>query len=157
MPEIYPPTLEIKCDPVSHDWAKFLQINGNRRTLSTAGQKISRPMPIELLAKVAVISFEKLTYRAAFSIKLRMLLSNERESIFEIVYRRLVPRLGHNKTIGVIAHRLCHLIWIILHNGVRYEERGPAVSKQFQQRHTARMIRKLRMLGYRVEPIGAPA
>ena len=36
-------------------------------------------------------------------------------SIFEIVYRRLVPRLGHNKTIGVIAHRLCHLIWIILH------------------------------------------
>src|SRR6267143_3284072 len=75
-------------------------------------------------------------------------------SIFEIVYRRLVPRLGHNKTIGVIAHRLCHLIWIILHNGVRYEERGPAVSKQSQQRHTARMIRKLRMLGYRVEPIG---
>src|SRR5258707_15420609 len=67
-------------------------------------------------------------------------------SIFEIVYRRLVPRLGHNKTIGVIAHRLCHLIWIILHNGVRYEERGPAVSKQSQQRHTARMIRKLRML-----------
>jgi len=70
---------------------------------------------------------------------------------------RLVPRLGHNKTIGVIAHRLCHLIWIILHNGVRYEERGPAVSKQSQQRHTARMIRKLRMLGYRVEPIGGPA
>ena len=31
-------------------------------------------------------------------------------SIFEIVYRRLIPRLGHNKTIGVIAHRLCHLI-----------------------------------------------
>ena len=78
-------------------------------------------------------------------------------SIFEIVYRRLVPRLGHNKTIGVIAHRLCHLIWIILHNGVGYEERGPAVSKQSQQRHTARMIRKLRMLGYRVEPIGGLA
>ena len=78
-------------------------------------------------------------------------------SIFELVYRRLVPRLGHNKTIGVVANRLCHLIWIILHNGVRYEERGPAVSKQSQQRHTARMIRKLRMLGYRVEPIGNPA
>ncbi len=78
-------------------------------------------------------------------------------SIFEIVYRRLVPRLGHNKTIGVVANRLCHLIWIILHNGVPYEERGPAVSKQSQQRHTARMIRKLRMLGYRVEPIGDPA
>src|SRR5256884_5995046 len=67
-------------------------------------------------------------------------------SIFEIVYRRLVPRLGHNKTIGVIAHRLCHLIWIILHNGVRYEERGPAVSEKSRQRHTARMIRTLRIL-----------
>ena len=78
-------------------------------------------------------------------------------SIFELVYRRLVPRLGHNKTIGVVANRLCHLIWIILHNGVRYEERGPAVSKQSQQRHTARMIRKLRILGYRFEPIGDPA
>lgn len=78
-------------------------------------------------------------------------------SIFEIVYRRLVPRLGHNKTIGVVAHRLCHLIWIILHNGVRYEERGPAVSEQSKQRHTARMIRKLRILGYRVEPFANPA
>src|SRR6266550_136912 len=44
-------------------------------------------------------------------------------SIFEILYRRYVPRLGHNQTIGVIAHRLCRLIWKILHQGVRYEER----------------------------------
>jgi transposase len=78
-------------------------------------------------------------------------------SIFEILYRRLVPRLGHNKSIGVIVHRLCRLIWIILHNSVQYEERGPAVSKQSQQRHTAKMIRNLRMLGYRVEPIENPA
>jgi hypothetical protein len=40
-------------------------------------------------------------------------------SIFEIVYRRLVLRLGQNKTIGAIAHRLCRLIWIILKNGER--------------------------------------
>src|SRR6266478_5342991 len=51
-------------------------------------------------------------------------------SIFEIVYRRSVPRLGHNQAIGAIAHRQCRLIWLILHQGVRYEERGPAVSKQ---------------------------
>ena len=50
-------------------------------------------------------------------------------SIFEILYRRLVTCLGHNKTIGVIAHRLCKLIWIILHKGISYEERGPAVPK----------------------------
>ena len=78
-------------------------------------------------------------------------------SIFELLYRRLVSRLGHNKTIAVIANRLCRLIWIILHNGVRYEERGPAVSEQSKQRHTTKMIRKLRLLGYRVEPLQNPA
>jgi transposase len=74
-------------------------------------------------------------------------------SIFEIVYRRLVPRLGHNQTIGAIAHRLCRLIWIILHTRVRYEERGPAVHERLKRVRTARMIRQLRSLGYRVEPL----
>jgi transposase len=78
-------------------------------------------------------------------------------SIFEIVYRRFVPRLGHNKTIGAIAHRLCHLIWIILHNGVRYEERGPSVCEKAKRARTSRMIRTLRALGYRVEPAVIPA
>jgi transposase len=78
-------------------------------------------------------------------------------SIFEIVYRRLVLRLGHNKTIGAIAHRLCQLIWIILHNGVRYEERGPTVCEKAKRARTSRMIRTLRTLGYRVEPVGIPA
>jgi transposase len=73
-------------------------------------------------------------------------------SIFEIVYRRLVVRLGHNKTIGAIAHRLCRLIWIILHNPVRYEERGPTVCEKAKRVRTSRMIRTLRALGYRVEP-----
>jgi transposase len=73
-------------------------------------------------------------------------------SIFEIVYRRSVPRLGHNQAIGAISHRQCRLIWLILHQGVRYEERGPAVNKQSRQKRTARMIRQLRSLGYQIEP-----
>jgi transposase len=73
-------------------------------------------------------------------------------TIFEVVYRRTVPRLGHKQTIGAIAHRQCRLIWKILHQGVRYEERGPAVSKKSKQTRAARMIRELRSLGYRVEP-----
>ena len=72
-------------------------------------------------------------------------------SIFEMVYRRLVSRLGHNQTIGAIAHRLCRLIWKILHQQVCYEERGPAVSKRSIQNRTTKMIRQLRSLGYRVE------
>jgi transposase len=78
-------------------------------------------------------------------------------TIFEIVYRRLVSRLGHNQTIGAIAHRLCRLIWIILHRDVRYEERGPSVNARSRQRRTTRMIRELRSLGYRIEPLASPA
>ncbi len=73
-------------------------------------------------------------------------------TIFEIVYRRMVPRLGHKQTIGAVAHRHCVLIWKVLHQRVRYQERGPAVSKKNKQARTARMIRQLRRLGYRVEP-----
>jgi transposase len=83
--------------------------------------------------------------------------AKQKGSIFEIVYRRLVTRLGHNKTIGAIAHRMCQLIWLILHTRVRYEERGPAVSEKSRRARTSRMIRTLRMLGYRVEPMGNPA
>lgn len=72
-------------------------------------------------------------------------------TIFAIVYRRLVPRLGHAQAIGAIAHRLCRLIWKILHQGIRYEERGPAVSKEAKLARARKMIRELQSLGYRVE------
>ena len=74
-------------------------------------------------------------------------------TIFEIVYRRQVTRMGHNQAIGVIAHRLCQLIWILLHRKVRYEERGPAVTETSKRKRTARMIRQLRALGYRAEAL----
>ena len=76
-------------------------------------------------------------------------------TIFAIVYRRLVPRLGHAQAIGVIAHRLCRLIWKILHQGIRYEERGPAVSEQAKKARARKMIRELRSLGYSVELLPA--
>jgi transposase len=78
-------------------------------------------------------------------------------SLFELVYRRLVPRLGHPQAIGAIAHRLCRLIWKILHQRIQYEERGPAINKQGQQARARRMIRELRSLGYRVELLSTPS
>jgi hypothetical protein len=38
-------------------------------------------------------------------------------TIFAVVYRRIVPRLGHAQAIGAITHRLCRQIWKILHQG----------------------------------------
>jgi hypothetical protein len=71
------------------------------------------------------------------------------------VYRRLVPRLGRAQAIGAIAHRLCRLIWKTLHQRIRYEERGPAVSEEAKKVCARKMIRELRTLGYRVELLRA--
>ena len=76
-----------------------------------------------------------------------------RGTIFAVVYRRLVPRLEHAQAIGAITHRLCRLIWKILHERVRYEERGPAVSAEAKKVRARKMIRELRSLGYQVELI----
>jgi transposase len=78
-------------------------------------------------------------------------------SIFEVTFHRLLPRLGYQQAIWAIAHRLCRVLWLILHKGVRYEERGPAVSAKSKRTRTARMIRELRKLGYRVESAPLPA
>ena len=71
------------------------------------------------------------------------------------VYRRLLKMALEelrliDEQIG--QHRQCRLIWLILHQGVRYEERGPAVTKRSKQLRTSRMLRQLRSLGYRIEP-----
>ena len=78
-------------------------------------------------------------------------------TIFNVVYRRLVPRLGHAQAIGAITHRLCRLIWKILHQQIRYEERGPAVSTEAKKVRARKMIRELRSLGYHVELLTPPA
>lgn len=65
-----------------------------------------------------------------------------RGTIFAVVYRRLVPRLGHAQAIGAITHRLCRLIWKILHERVRYEERGPSVSSEAKKVRARKMIRE---------------
>jgi hypothetical protein len=49
------------------------------------------------------------------------------------------------------------LIWKILHERVRYEERGPAVSAEAKKVRARKMIRELRSLGYHVERLPAPS
>jgi transposase len=43
---------------------------------------------------------------------------------FQAVFRRLLPRLGYQFAVWAIAHRLCRLVWKILHEGIRYIEQG---------------------------------
>ena len=71
-------------------------------------------------------------------------------SHFQVVFRRLLPRLGRNGAIWAIAHRLGRLVWKILHDGVRYVEQGEETTPQAKQRRTKRLTQALRKLGYAV-------
>lgn len=70
---------------------------------------------------------------------------------FQALYRRLVVRLGHAKAIWAVAHRLCRLVWKILHQGAHYQERGMCPNKLVAQQRTRRLIRQLQALGYQVQ------
>lgn len=72
-------------------------------------------------------------------------------SFFQALYRRLLPRLGHPAAIWAVAHRLCRLIWKILHQRVKYEERGNRPNPKAVRKRTNRLVRELRNLGYAVQ------
>ena len=69
----------------------------------------------------------------------------------QIVFRRLSARMGYNKAIWAIAHRLCRLIWKVLHHKVRYVEYGLAASPVALKRRRQRLVTQLRRMGYQVE------
>ena len=71
-------------------------------------------------------------------------------SHFQAVFRRLLPRLGYKSAIWAIAHRLCRVIWKILHEGVRYIEQGSESDPKVRERRARTLARALRKLGYDV-------
>lgn len=73
-------------------------------------------------------------------------------SFFQRLYRRWVTRLGHPKAIWAVAHRLCRLVWKILHEGVDYIEHGEDRDPKALQRRLTRLARHLRTHGYQVTP-----
>ena len=71
-------------------------------------------------------------------------------SYFQVVFRRLLHRLGYQSAIWAVAHRLCRLVWKILHDGVRFIEYCIEPDPQAKKRHARRLAQALRMLGYQV-------
>ena len=70
---------------------------------------------------------------------------------FQNVFRRLLPRLGYKKAVWAIAHRMCRLIWKLLHEGVRYIELGHLANPVAAKRRCNKLVAELRRLGYQVE------
>jgi transposase len=77
----------------------------------------------------------------------------KRDSYMQIVFNRLSVRLGYAKAVWAIAHRLCRLIWKVLHDGVNYVEQGPAVNAITLKRRRQRLVTQLKKLGYDVRLI----
>src|SRR6266487_3755386 len=71
-------------------------------------------------------------------------------SHFQVVFRRLMPRLGYKSAIWAVAHRLCRVVWKILHEGVRYIEQGREVGPREKKQRAQMLARALRKLGYEV-------
>jgi transposase len=78
--------------------------------------------------------------------------SHAKGSFFESLYRRLVARIGPQKAIWAVAHRLCRLIWKLLHQGTSYQERGaPTASPKSIRRRQLKLAAEFRKLGFQVQ------
>jgi transposase len=67
---------------------------------------------------------------------------------FQIVFRRLLPRLGYQSAIWAIAHRLCRLVWKILHQGISYIEQADGPEPRALINRARCLARQLRKFGY---------
>jgi transposase len=80
-----------------------------------------------------------------------------KESHLAAVYRRLVVRLGAQKAIMAVAHRMLVAIYHMLKDRVPYRERGAAPQSEPARRKLAqRMQRKIEDLGFKVTLQSAP-
>ena len=69
----------------------------------------------------------------------------------QVVFRRLLPRLGYQQAVWAVAHRLCRVVWKILHDKVRYVEQGINRDPKARANRARTLARALRQLGYKVE------
>ena len=70
---------------------------------------------------------------------------------FQAVFRRLLPRLGYQSAVWAIAHRLCRLIWKILHEGIRYIEQSVESELKLLIYRAQYLAKQLRKFGYNVQ------
>jgi transposase len=82
-------------------------------------------------------------------------------SHWQVVFRRFLPSLGYAQAVWAVAHRLCRVVWKILHDKVRYLEQGVHRDPKARANRARTLARALRQLGYNVQltpltPAAAP-
>jgi transposase len=71
-----------------------------------------------------------------------------KDSFFQLLFKRCTARLGVQKALWAVAHRIVRLIWKILHEKVHYVERGPNLDPLARERRKRNLLRQLKTLGY---------
>ena len=79
------------------------------------------------------------------------------ESHLQSVFKRLVVRLGYVKAIWAVAHRICKIIWKILHKGDRFIEMSQTRNPKAIQRAINHHLKALKRLGYSIPAAPQPA
>jgi transposase len=81
-------------------------------------------------------------------------------TVFEAFYQK--KKRGDPKRHGIavwaVANKLCRIIWKVLHDGVRYQERGNRPKPEVVRQRLNRVLRNLRKLGYEaiLQPLQRP-
>jgi transposase len=78
-------------------------------------------------------------------------------SHLQSVFKRLVTRLGYVKAVWAVAHRICKIVWNVLHKGARFIEFSKARNPRAVQRAINHHLKALRRLGYAIPSAPQPA
>ena len=49
-----------------------------------------------------------------------------KDTFFASLFARLKPRVDGKGAAGAVAHRIAKIVWLVLHQGVEYQEKGSA-------------------------------
>ena len=74
-------------------------------------------------------------------------------SHLQAIFKRLTVRVGYIKAVWAIAHRICKIIWNVLHKGARFTEFSEARNPRAIQRAINHHLKALRRLGYKIPTV----
>jgi transposase len=79
-----------------------------------------------------------------------------KDSHLQSLFKRLVVRLGYVKAVWAVAHRICKIIWNVLHKGAHFIEFSQARNPKAIQRAINHHLKALRRLGYSIPLVPQP-
>ena len=71
-----------------------------------------------------------------------------KDTFFASLFRRLKPRIEPRGAAWAVAHRMARLIWRMLHDGIDYQEKGPAANNPHRlMRKFHRLLKDFQRMG----------